>query len=198
MTLGLSRCAWWKAPIWSRVSALKIPPETETMRAQGVLECVLLSRKSEHLVLPRPFRGRVDKASHCHSSKQPALDRSLDEIRSEECEGDGHVDLADAASLALGDAFDGGACVIDKFLEPAAPARDRGDQGGASLGAEHRDTRAYLGPGSLFGRFVLLAASCTGLATLTGVADRATARFFADFDIEILRSVGGGHRAATP
>src|SRR5262249_19640842 len=42
-----------------------------------------------------------------------------------------------------------------------------------------------------------LAANCAGLAMATAVADRATARFFADFDIEMLRSVGGGHRAAT-
>src|SRR5215813_1406619 len=58
-------------------------------------------------------------------------------------------------------------------------------------------TQSCLEPGSLFGRFALLAADCAGLATATGVADRAIARFFADFDIEILRSVGGGHRAAT-
>src|SRR5437867_281120 len=58
-------------------------------------------------------------------------------------------------------------------------------------------TRACLEPGSLPGRFALLAADCAGLATVTGVAVGATARFFADFDIEILRSVGGGHRAAT-
>src|SRR5215467_14367691 len=59
-------------------------------------------------------------------------------------------------------------------------------------------TRACLEPGSLVGHFALLAANCAGLAMTTGVADRATARFFfADFDIEILRSGGGGHRAAT-
>src|SRR5215470_8254085 len=59
-------------------------------------------------------------------------------------------------------------------------------------------TRACLEPRSLIGRFALLAANCAVLATATGVADCATARFFSDFDIEILRSVGGGHRAATP
>src|SRR5262249_35673120 len=56
-------------------------------------------------------------------------------------------------------------------------------------------TWACLEPGSLFGRFALRAANCAGLAI--GVADGAAARFFADFDIEILRSVSGGHRAAT-
>src|SRR5262249_45218246 len=58
-------------------------------------------------------------------------------------------------------------------------------------------TQACLVPGSLFCRFVLLAANCASLATATRVADGTAARFFADFDIENLRSVGGGHRAAT-
>jgi hypothetical protein len=57
-------------------------------------------------------------------------------------------------------------------------------------------TQACLEPASLIRRFALLVANCAGLATATGVADDATARFFAGFDIEILRSVGG-HRAAT-
>src|SRR5262245_7192593 len=48
-------------------------------------------------------------------------------------------------------------------------------------------TEACLELGSLFGRFALLATNCAGLATATGVADGAAARFFADFDIEILR-----------
>jgi len=34
-----------------------------------VSQCRLLSRKSEHLVLPRPFSGRVDKAGHSHSAR---------------------------------------------------------------------------------------------------------------------------------
>src|SRR4030095_16452644 len=55
-------------------------------------------------------------------------------------------------------------------------------------------TRTCLEPGSLVGRFTLLA-DCAGLAAATGVADDATARFFTDFGIEILRSVSGGHRA---
>src|SRR6266702_6287520 len=58
-------------------------------------------------------------------------------------------------------------------------------------------TPACLEPGSLFGRFALLTAKRAGLATATAVADGAPARFFADFDMRILRSVGGGHRAAT-
>ena len=50
------------------------------------LQCRLLSRKSEHLVLSRPFRGRVHEASHSHSARQPAFNRGLDEIGSEECD----------------------------------------------------------------------------------------------------------------
>src|SRR5262249_14685810 len=66
----------------------------------------------------------------------PAFDRSLDEIGSEECKRDRHVDLADAAALAFGDVFDVQACVIDKLLEPTTPTRDRGDEGCAGLRAD--------------------------------------------------------------
>src|SRR5262245_13496775 len=50
-------------------------------------------------------------------------------------------------------------------------------------------TLACLEPGSLFGRFALLAVNCAGLAMAAGVADGAITRFFADFSIEFLRSV---------
>jgi len=48
--------------------------------------CDTRRREAEHLVLPRPFGGRVHEASHSHSARQPAFDRSLDEIGGEECE----------------------------------------------------------------------------------------------------------------
>src|SRR5215813_5285756 len=51
-----------------------------------------------------------------------------------------------------------------------------------------------LDPGSLFGRFALRGANWASLAAATGVADGATARFFADFDIEILRLVEAASR----
>src|SRR5882672_1455578 len=53
-------------------------------------------------------------------------------------------------------------------------------------------TLSCLEPDSRFGRFALRGADWAGLATAAGVADGPTARFFGDFDIEILRSVGGG------
>src|SRR5262245_54921607 len=58
-------------------------------------------------------------------------------------------------------------------------------------------TQTCLVSASLFGRFALLGANRAGLTAAKAVADGATARFFAGFRIEILRSVGGGHRAAT-
>ena len=44
---------------------------------------------------------------------------------------DCHIHLADAAPLALSDAFRGCRFLGDKFIEPTAPAGDRCDQGGA-------------------------------------------------------------------
>src|SRR5262245_36788265 len=85
-------------------------------------------------MLPRPFRGRVYQTSNSHSARQPALNRGLDEIGSEECKWDRHADFSDAAPLAPSDAFSRDAFVIDNLLEPAGPACDRGDRGGASLG----------------------------------------------------------------
>ena len=53
-------------------------------------------------------------------------------------------------------------------------------------------TRDCFEPGSTLGFFTLPVVDCAGFATGTGVADDITGRFFADFDIEILRSVHGG------
>src|SRR5215510_15591020 len=61
------------------------------------VDVTLIDRQPKHLVLSRPFRGRVHEASHSHSARQPALDRSLDKIGSEECERDRHIDFSDAA-----------------------------------------------------------------------------------------------------
>src|SRR6266545_3823345 len=96
-------------------------------------------------MLPRPFGGCVHEASNSYPARQPPFDRSFDEIGSEECERDRHADLAVAASLALGDAFDSDACVIDNLLKPAASPRDRGNQGCASLGADRTSVLGFNG-----------------------------------------------------
>jgi hypothetical protein len=85
----------------------------------------LLSRKSEHLVLSGPFGRRVYEASNSHSAWQPAFDRSIDEIRGDECERDCHIDFSDGTPLARGNIFDSDACIIDQLFEPTAPARWR-------------------------------------------------------------------------
>ena len=66
-----------------------------------------MRRKAEHLVLARPFGGQVGEASNAHAVRESPFDGGLDEIGCEEGERDRHVDLADAAALALGDAFGG-------------------------------------------------------------------------------------------
>jgi hypothetical protein len=50
-----------------------------------------------------------------------------------------------AALLSPSDAFDSNACIIDKLLEPATPARDRGDQGGAGLRADRTSVSGFNG-----------------------------------------------------
>jgi hypothetical protein len=52
-------------------------------------------------------------------------------------------------------------------------------------------------PGSAFGGFATPLANGTREVAARGDADRAAARFFADFDIKILRSVGGNTRRTT-
>jgi hypothetical protein len=52
--------------------------------------------------------------------------------------------------------------------------------------------RACFEPGSVFLSLGSAAICCDGFAAGTGAADDAAGRFFADFDIEILRSVDGG------
>ncbi len=119
--------------LWPRnpVSRKRRPREAETR-----FECRLGRRKSEHLVLPRPRGGHVGEAGHSHATRQPPRDGRFHEIGRQEGKRDRHVDLPNAAPLALGDAF--GICVRvgKKFVEPAAASRNRCNQERAGLGAD--------------------------------------------------------------
>jgi hypothetical protein len=88
--------------LWPRnpVSRKRRPREAETR-----FECRLRRRKSEHLVLPRPRGGHVGEAGHSHATRQPPRDGCFHEIGRQEGKRDHHVDLPNAAPLALGDAF---------------------------------------------------------------------------------------------
>src|SRR6202140_3653084 len=118
MDLGKILRALFKSPAGWAV------PETR-------FEHALLRSKAEHLVLAGPFGWQVGEAGNSHAMREPAVDGGLDEIGREEGKRDCHIHLADAAPLALSDAFRGCRFLGDKFLEPTAPAGDRCDQGGA-------------------------------------------------------------------
>jgi hypothetical protein len=103
--------------LWPRnpVSRKRRPREAETR-----FECRLRRRKSEHLVLPRPLGGHVGEAGHSHAMRQPPRDGRFHEIGRQKGKRDRHVDLPNAAPLALGDAFRICVRVGKKFVEPTA------------------------------------------------------------------------------
>ena len=63
-----------------------------------------LSRiESEGFELSAPFRGLVAKSLDADTTGQTSFDRCFDEVRCQECELDGHIDLSHAAFLPCGD-----------------------------------------------------------------------------------------------
>jgi hypothetical protein len=56
-------------------------------------------------VLARPLDWRIAQSGDADTARQAAIDGSPHEIGREERKGDGHIDLPQAASLALCDAF---------------------------------------------------------------------------------------------
>src|SRR6202023_3765289 len=88
----------------------------------------LLRSKAEYLVLAGPFGWQVGEAGNSHAMREPAVDGGRDEIGREEGKRDCHIHLADAASLALGDAFRGCRFRGDKFVEPRSEERRVGKE----------------------------------------------------------------------
>jgi len=66
----------------------------------------LLRIQSEGFELSTPFRGSVAEPLDTDAAGQTAFDCCFDEIRCEERERDGHIDLSYAAFLACGDLLD--------------------------------------------------------------------------------------------
>lgn len=87
-------------------------------------------------MLPRPLRRQIGEARNPHAVRESAVNSRFDEIGCEKGERDRHIHFADAAALAFRDALCGCSCVRGKFLEPTASAGNRGDQQGASFGAD--------------------------------------------------------------
>ena len=85
----------------------------------------LLRSKAEHLVLAGPFGWQVGEAGNSHPMRELPVDGGLDEIGREEGQRDCHIHLADAAPLALGDAFDVRVCILHQLVEPTASPGDR-------------------------------------------------------------------------
>ena len=85
-------------------------------------------RQAEHGVLARPLHWRIAQSGDADTAWQSTCDSSPDQIGRQESERDGHVGLAQTASLALGDAFRTCIWVSKKFVEPLAAPRNRCDQ----------------------------------------------------------------------
>src|SRR5262245_1573744 len=96
-------------------------------------------------MLARPLGWSVTESSDASASRQPAFDSGFHKIGRQEGQRYRHIDLTQAALLSTSYAFDSDACIIDKLLEPAAPPRDRGDQGGAGLRADRASVLGFNG-----------------------------------------------------
>src|SRR6202051_4221782 len=103
MDLGKILRALFKSPAGWAV------PETR-------FEHALLRSKAEHVVLEGPFGWQVGEAGNSHAMREPPVDGGRDEIGREEGKRDCHIHLADAAPLALSDAFRGCRFLGDKFI----------------------------------------------------------------------------------
>src|SRR5262245_10621975 len=96
-------------------------------------------------MLARPLSRRITKSSDPNAPWQPAFNSRLHKIGRQESQRYCHIDLTQAAVLSPSDALDSDVCVLDKLLEPVAPARDRDDQGCASLGADRTSVLGFNG-----------------------------------------------------
>ena len=94
-------------------------------------------------MLARPLSRRITKSSDPNAPWQPAFNSRLHKIGRQESQRYCHIDLTQAAVLSPSDALDSDVCVLDKLLEPVAPARDRDDQGCASLGADRTSVSGF-------------------------------------------------------
>ena len=72
----------------------------------------LLSWKAEHVVLAGPFHRQVGEACNPHAVRESTFNGGPNEVRCKERQGDRHIDFADAAIFALGDAFGAGYCIM--------------------------------------------------------------------------------------
>jgi hypothetical protein len=93
------------------------------------------------MMLTRPCDRRIEQAGDADATRQPTIDRGLDEAWREEGQRDRHIDVALAAGLTCGDGVDSGAGL--DLGEPVSCARDRGDE--LDPGAEPNPLRLLRG-----------------------------------------------------
>ena len=116
--------------------------------------------KSERLKLPAPFSRRIPEALDADAARQAAFYCCFDEIRCEEGERDGHVDLPNAALLSGAKLCDRGYSTRDHIIEPPTTSRDCADQACPALELLRPDVvsrcivREQDLAGSLGGRFL--------------------------------------------
>jgi hypothetical protein len=75
-------------------------------------------------MLASPLDWGIAQSGDADAAWQLAIDSSLDETGREEGERQSHVDLPNAATLSLRDAFHICFCVSDKLFEPTPASRD--------------------------------------------------------------------------
>ena len=83
--------------------------------------------------MPRPLGGHVGEAGHSHAMRQPPGDGRFREIGRQEGKRDRHVDLANAAPLALGNAFRICVRVGKKFIKVAEYLIEHGKIDGVAV-----------------------------------------------------------------
>src|SRR5436309_1529997 len=83
------------------------------------------NRQTEHRVLAGPLGRSIAQASDADAARQSPFDGSLHEVRREERERDGHIDLSNAAFVAGGNLLDTGHGASNNLIKPTSAARDR-------------------------------------------------------------------------
>jgi hypothetical protein len=94
--------------------------------------------QSERFELSVPLRGSVAESLDTDAAGQTTFERGFDEVRCEERERDGHIDLAHAAFVACGDLLDVSGRTWDDLVKPSTTSGNKVDKSRASLNACRR------------------------------------------------------------
>lgn len=95
--------------------------------------------QTESHILSRPFGRRIAQIGDADAAGEPTFDRGCDQTRSDEGHLDRHVDVTNAALVALSDLFDIVDSAGNDLIQPLPPACDGLEQTGSTLGIERAD-----------------------------------------------------------